>query len=68
MSTQLELVFDTTWRQLDIPFTQWVSENFEENKTLKEEIWSRLLSKSDLLTNKARLETVKQALIEVVVK
>lgn len=68
MSTQLELVFDTTWRQLDIPFTQWVSENFEQNKTLKEEIWSGLLSKSDLLTNKAKLETVKQALIWIEIK
>ena len=59
MYKQAEFNFDTTSRQLELPFPEWVSENQETTERLKEEIASWALSKSDELTAKAELITSK---------
>ena len=60
MPKQLEFNFDTTSRQLELPFPESISANQETNIRLKKEIASGMLSPSDELTSKAELEVNKQ--------
>lgn len=57
---QLEFNFDTTSRQLELPFPEWVSTNQETTERLKKEIASGALSESDKLTAQAELLTSKE--------
>jgi len=60
MPKQLEFNFDTTSRQLELPFPEWVSTNQETTERLKQEIASGALSESDKLTAQAELLTSKE--------
>lgn len=59
MPKQLEFNFDNSV-QLEIPFTQWVSENQDKIEQAKRDLASGLLSQSDILLTKAELEKLKQ--------
>ncbi len=59
MSKQLEFNFNRSV-QLEIPFTQWVSENQEKTEQAKKDLASGLLSRADQLLTKAELEKLKQ--------
>ena len=59
MSKQLTFNFNNSV-QLEIPFTQWVSENQEKTEQAKRDLASGLLSQADQLLTKAELERLKQ--------
>jgi hypothetical protein len=56
---QLEFNFETS-RQLEIPFTQWISENQEQLEQAKADIKNPKLSEAQRRDAKALLETLKQ--------